>query len=222
MGEKSKYYKHPTYGFVYGLRQPTPFGRAAWPSLVKPKDPPPPQPGQPVGTPRYELTILLKKDDAFVKEFVAKVEKEVQEMLELFNKGRSAKLSVDAPLKDGNTFDLEKYPYYKDCWILVGRNAKQISVVDGKKRDIEVSRVEGGNIVCGVVTPLITAHGVSYKLEIVQYIKDDGVHFAGAVAAPDTYLSIVEDTPTEEPAKGNGNGKPAEEKTGKALALEVL
>lgn len=222
MGEKSKYYKHPQFGHVYGLRQATPFGRAAWPSLVKPKDPPPPLPNQPPGTPRYEVTILLKKDDKLVQEFVAKLDKEIKEMVDLFNKGRSAKISVDAPLKDGNTFDLEKYPYYKDCWILVGRNAKQISVVDGKKRDIECSMVEGGNIVCGVVTPLITAHGASYKLEIVQYVKDDGVKFAGAIAAPDTYLSIVEDTPTEEPAKGNGNGQASEPKTGKALALEVL
>lgn len=223
MSEKGKYYKHPTFGHVYGLRQATPFGRCAWPSLIKPKDPPPPQPGQPPGTPRYELTIILPKTDAYAKEFVAKLDKEVQEMVDLFNKGRSAKISVDAPLKDGDTFDLEKYPYYKDSWILVGRNAKPISVVDGKKRDIDVKMIEGGNIVCGVVTPLITAHGVSYKLEVVQFVKDDGVKFAGTIAAPDTYLSVLPDEPTEEPKEeaAKGNGK-AESKSGKALAIDVL
>lgn len=223
MSEKGKYYKHPQYGHVYGQRLASPFGRAAWPALAKPKDPPPPQPGQQPGTPRYEVTILLQKKDKYVQEFITSLDVMVQEMVDLFNKGRSAKISVDAPLKDGDTFDLEKYPYYKDCWLLIGRNAKPISVVDGKKRDIDVKMVEGGNIVCGVVTPLITAHGVSYKLEILQYVKDDGVKFAGTVAAPDTYLSVLPDEPTEEPkeeaAKGNGKAEP---KSGKALALDVL
>lgn len=247
MTEKNKYYKHPTYGHVYGERLVTPFGRAAWPALLVPKEPPPPQPGQQPGQPRYELTLLLKKDDKDVKAFIKRLKEMTGEMVELFNKGRSAKISVDEPLKDGNDFDLEKYPYYKDNFILVGRNTKQINVVDGKKRDIDVKMVEGGNIVCAVVCPLVTAHGISYKLEIVQFVKDDGVKFAGSIAPADTYLSIIEETPEdedeqeeeeeeseeseseseEEKSAPKKRGRPpkkaaTKQKTNKELALEVL
>lgn len=198
MTEKNKYYKHPQYGHVYGDRLVTPFGRAAWPALAVPKDPPPPQPGQQPGQPRYELTVLLQKKDKETKAFIKVLKEMTGEMVALFNKGRSAKISVDEPLKDGNDFDMEKYPYYKDNFILVARNAKNVNVVDGKKRDIDVKMVEGGNIVCAVICPLVTAHGISYKLEIVQFVKDDGVKFAGSIAPADTYLSIIDDKSEDE------------------------
>jgi hypothetical protein len=190
--KKNKYYKHPKYGHVYGDRGVTPFGRAAWPALITPKDPPPPQEGQQPGAPRFELVLLLKKTDLSVKKYKKHIESMKDEMVVLFNKGRSAKMSVEDVFQDGDEFDLEKYPYYKGNYILTARNAKDVNVVDGKKRDIDKNMVEGGNIVCLVVCPMITAHGISYKLEIVQYIKDDGVRFAGSIAPADTYLSIVD------------------------------
>ena len=35
---KNRYYKHPTYGHVYGESLPTPLGRFCWVYLTKPKD----------------------------------------------------------------------------------------------------------------------------------------------------------------------------------------
>ena len=228
--QKTKYYKHPKFGHVYGQRTATPFGRAAWPSLVTPKDPPPPEPGQAPGQARYELTLLLDKTSDEVKQFVTLMKTMTQEMLELFNKGRAAKLSADEPFKDGDAFDLEKYPYYKNNWVLVARNVKKPKVLDGKKREIGSDMVEGGNICLTVVTPLVTAHGISYKLDIVQYVRDDGVKFAGAVAPAESYLDVLEgvdeglvdEVPVQNTEKAVKENAAKSQKEGKELALETL
>ena len=179
---KNRYYKHPTYGHVYGESLPTPLGRFCWVYLTKPKDAPPPLEGQQQGPPRYEITVLLDKGSS--ADFITSLKAMTDEMLALFNKGRSANLGeckLFGKNGDGDEADLEKYPYYKNCWVLTGRNAKAPKVVGPDRKPIDPKEVIGGHLGKVVITPLITAHGISYKLEAVQFVKDDGVRIGGSV-----------------------------------------
>ena len=175
---KSKYYRHATYGTVYGESAPTPQGRLAWPSLVKPKDPPKSKEGA-MGQPRYEVSLILPKNNPKVATFLDYIKTETAEMLKLFNDGSKVKIAIDSFVQDGDNFDAEKYPYYVNSWVLVARNAKAPTIVDDAKGEVGPELIKGGMIGKLMVTPLITSHGLSYKLEVVQFLKDDGVRFAG-------------------------------------------
>jgi len=173
-----KYYKHPSYGTTYGESTPSPRGRFAWPSLVKPKDPPKSKDGA-VGSPRYEVSLILPKNDPKVQTFLDYIKAECSAMLETFNQGAKAKIAIDNFMQDGDNFDAEKYPYYVNSWVLVARNTKMPTIVDDAKGEVGPEIIKGGMIGKLMVTPLITPHGLSYKLEVVQFLKDDGVRFAG-------------------------------------------
>lgn len=226
----NKYYKHVKYGTVYGNPVITPTGRCAWPALVKPQEAPPAKPGEPQGAPRYGITIILPKAEKPVQEWNKAVSVMVKEMLVLFNEGRKAKLSIENILLDGDGFDLEKYPYYKDSWILTARNVKLPPIVDGKKSEIPVDAVMGGMFVRATVTPLLTGHGVSYKLEALQRVRDDNTRFAGANRAggylemlpelTDEGETVSESTPEETPAVETPAA--VHPKNGKAKALAML
>lgn len=198
-----KYYKHPKFGRVYGEALATPRGRACWISLVNPKDPPPPSAGQPPGKPRYEATILLQKDNAKVISFVKALHVMVQEMLVEYNQGNKAKLAIDSELYDGDAADLEKYPYYAGCWTLLARNEKQPEVVNSSKpkpQAIAKSGIIGGNLIRLIVTPHIGPTGVSFKLNIAQFVDDDGVRFGGGVR--DYSAMLVDDEAVDEDDDG--------------------
>lgn len=173
-----KYYKHPSYGTVYAESVPTPQGRFAWPYLTKPKDPPKGKDGV-VGSARYEVVLVLPKSNPKVQTFLDYIKSETVGMLKTFNEGSKAKIAIDTYLQDGDNYDAEKYPYYVGSWVLVARNVKLPTIVDDAKGEIEPSSIKGGMIGKLMVTPLITSHGLSYKLEVVQFLKDDGTRFAG-------------------------------------------
>ena len=178
------YYKHPEYGFVYGESVPTPRGRLCWPYLVKPR-PGMKQKDGTEGQARFEITIALAKNDPKVKTFLEYIAAETKAMVARFNEGRSAELAVSRFVKDGDAMDAEDYPYYQGCWVLCARNSKPVQIIDDAKGEIEASTIKGGMIGKLMVTPLITAHGLSYKLELVQFLKDDGVRFAGGSGGRD-------------------------------------
>lgn len=199
---KSKYYKHPKFGHVYGDTIATPIGRASWPSLVTPKEPPPPQEGQQKGQPRYEVTLLIPKDGEKVKDWLKAVGSMTKAMISLYNQGKSGKLGECALLKDGDDpeVDLEKYPYYAGNWVLVARNTKQPVIkstkkIEGKLEVLEPNAIIGGMKIRCVVTPLVTAHGVSYKLEWVQLVQDDGTRYGGGTK---DFNELLEDISEEE------------------------
>lgn len=230
----AKYYKHPTFGHVYGQPVTSPIGRIVWPSLTKPKDPPPPKPGQQPGSPRYEVTLLLNKQSPTTEAFIKEITAMTSDMADLFNDKRSARLGEFKLLQDGDTMDPEKYPYYKGCWALVGRNVAQTDIVDAKKQPLDASGVIGGMKGRLVVTPLITAHGASYKLGAVQVTEDDGTRFGGGVRDMTSFLDacepasetasaaavdstpVVEATPAKETKSIGAAGK------GKTAALDLL
>lgn len=229
----TKYYRHKTYGHVYGIATPSPIGRASWPALVTPKDPPPAQPGQQPGTPRFELSLLLDKASPEVQAFLEAMKTMTSEMLPVFNEGRKAPLGSVKVISDGDEFDKEKYPYYQGNYVLVARNAFETKVYDRQKKEIGREKIIGGQKVLAVVTPLITAHGVSYKLELTQLIEDDGTRFGGGIRDHTSLLQALDgpDLPPETDEEDPGPEMPMSEtstetepavKKGKKAAIDLL
>lgn len=182
---KAKHWKHPQFGMVFcNETVKTPVGRFSWPSLVTPK-PGMPQADGSVGQPRYEITVCIPKDGKGVTEFLADLNFYRDEMVPIFNQKRAAKLGeIDVMGKygDGDTADHEKYPYYKGCWIISARNSKQeFNVMDANGDDLDPAAIVGGMQGRLLIRPLVTGHGMSFKLEIVKLLKDDGVRFGGGV-----------------------------------------
>lgn len=188
----NKYYKHPQFGMVFGEDIKTPIGRVSWPSLVTPKAPPPPKPGEEPGKPRYEITLILGKDNDDVKSFMTAVEAMANEMLPLFNEGKKAQLSGLLTAADGDKFDTEKYNYYKNSWIIAARNANPPKIVNAGLVGMEPNQIYGGQECILVVQPLITAHGLSYKLKVVQLVKDDGTRYGGSARDGTDLLSAIQ------------------------------
>lgn len=229
MGNK-KFYKHPQYGHVYGDSTPTPVGRICWPYLIKPKDAPPPQEGQPQGAPRYEATLLLEKDNPAVMAFVEGIKTMTDVMLVDFNHKRAAALGtclLFGKSGDGDEADLEKYPFYKGCHVLVARNVKPIKVVDKNRKVIEPAIIMGGIKGRFVINPIITAHGISYKLEAVQFWQDDGVRFGGSARdAVELFDACEEDDVESNGTPEEATNQPVSEvpkgSKKKAAALDLL
>jgi len=210
---KYKLYKHPKYGHVYGPSIKAPKGRFSWPALTTPKDPPPPEPGAAPGTPRYELTLLLDKKSDKTVLFFKHIAEIAKEMETLFNQGRKgSKVSLGEYYTDGDDFIAsredyaEKYPYYKGKYVIVVRNAKQPQIFGaaGDEEDeggnpvlpeIDPSEVHAGMKGRVILNPLFTAHGVSYKLEAVQVLEDDGTRYGGG--APN-FASLLADSDEDE------------------------
>lgn len=199
------YKKHPTFGHVYGPTLKTPTGRVSWPSLVTPKDPPQFE-GQPPGTPRHELTYLFDKKSGKVRNFLLRLEEVGKEMEVFFNSGRKgSKISLGDVCVDGDAFlaeddsRAEKYPYYKGKFVLVARNAKRPTIygmMDGEDEEgnpiipeLDPSAIVAGMECRGIITPIFTTHGMSYKLEGVQLVNDDGTRYGGG--APDLRSMLV-------------------------------
>lgn len=188
----SRVSKSKNYGHVYGETVRTPAVRVAWPSLTKPKESPfKNEDGSQKTPPRYELTFLLPKDTKDTVAFLDNLESLKDEMVDAFNHKRPTKIQVDSlGVKDGDDFDLEKYPYYENHFVLIARNTAKPAVRGAKKDTVlEASEVQGGCLCWGYLTPLCTAHGISFKLEIVQLLKDDGQRFGGGRKAE----SLMED-----------------------------
>lgn len=223
--KKERFYKHPQYGHVYGEMLATPVGRACWVNLTKPKDPPPPKEGQAPGKPRFEVTFLLDKKDKTVLGFLENLREMTTEMVKLFNKKRPTLIQIESVLKDGDEFDLEKYPMYEDQLLLVGRNEAQIEcVARNKEIAIETKDILAGMLCKGVVTPMVTSHGVSFKLHTIQLIKDDGVRFGTTRPDAKSYLDMIDEEPAEEatPKKTNGASKAVGGKENAKQALSQL
>jgi len=224
MSTNEKLYKHPMYGHVYGTSWPTPVCRAIWVSLVKPKDPPPAKEGMAPAKPRYEVSLLIDKNDKSAEAFINGLSKEVAEMKDLFNKGRPAKIGELSLFKDGDDekVDHDKYPFLKGQWYFSARNVKPVGVYNADKTVAEPSLIQGGNLVKAVIRPLVTAHGVSYQLSIVKFIKDDGTKIGGTFNM-ETLLNTLDDeeAPTVAPAAVAVTSKSAP-KSGKQLAIDNL
>jgi len=217
-GKAPDYYKHPMYGHVYGPSISSCPGRLVWCHLIKPKDGMKQADGK-QGEPRFETTLLLSKDDPRTKVFIQETEKLGQYLVQVFNEGKKSKLATSLSLKDGDQFDLEKYPFYKGTWVLVAKNAKTPLFYDKDKAEIEANKVFGGLIGKFLMKPIITVHGISFKLEAVQVLKDDNVRYGGGLRnLTDLLDSDNVDEIDSNSEKTEGDSAPS----GKAQALNLL
>lgn len=199
MATKSRYWKNPKYGQVYindeALAVPT--CRVSWVHLKAPKPPMKGDDGR-EGISKYEVTFVLRKDDPAVKTLNKAIQLMAKGMIEYFNKGNPAKLGSCDSFKDGDAFDHEKNPHYKDCWVLVARHKDQPSIistekVNGKYVKLDPSKILGGMKCKAIVSPLISAKGISYQLITVQLVEDDGVRYGGGAPNPDQYNKLFDD-----------------------------
>ena len=159
----TKYYKHPKYGITYADKPfVSPPVRLCWPYLTKPKDPPPPAPGQQPGMPSYEVTLLFPKDSKAHIDWLVMVKAKLNDMLKTFNQGRDIEISKVSPAKDGDDakWDKEKYPYYKGQYIVVARSTKLPTFATAKREPADPAIFIGGVLVSCVLTPKICASGV--------------------------------------------------------------
>lgn len=179
-----KYYKQVEYNIIYSNESiETPVARAAWPSLATPKPGRQFEEGKPPSDAKFEVTLLIPKDGKRTEWFLQELQKQVDEMLALYNEGNPAKLGGVDLLKDGNLMDAEQYPHHQGCWILTARNKKPVRCVDGSSepKDIDKALIVGGVKVKALVAPYLHSKGLAFSLNIVQLIKDDGVRFGGGV-----------------------------------------
>lgn len=192
----TKYYKHPKFGHVYGELIATPVGRLVWPSLIAPRT----SNYEGADITKYEVTVALDKSDPQTDVFLDKLDGMIagaDGMLALFNHKAAAKISLDSLIKDGDEFNLEKYPYYAGKYVLKATNKEAVPVKDKFKATIDPSVIIGGVIGRLVVTPLLTARGLSFRLERVQFIEDDDTRIGGSVRGDvDSFLTDL-DEPTE-------------------------
>lgn len=180
----AEYKKNKNYGFVYGDSLKVPRGRVCWVHLVKPREYDGELKEGEERKPRFEVTFLLPKGDKDVKLFKKALEVMVPKMLAVYNKGAKAKLApIDEVLADGDDTEKFKEETCEHCrgnYVMQGRltpneRTPKVITCDSKKEDIDPSKISGGNICSGIVTPMLTSHGLSFKCTIVQFIKDDGV-----------------------------------------------
>lgn len=223
-----KYWKHPEYGMVFGDELPTPRGRLIWPSIDAPKKGMANKDGSPT-TDYFMVSILLPKDAATTAVFLEAVEDMTDEMLVQFNEDRAAPLGAcpmigpKCKIKDGDTLDTVKYPFYAGNYELLARNAQQPKVVDSKKETLPPTTIVGGVEGRLVIKPLVTSHGISYKLEVVQLVKDDGQRFGGGMRDASRVLDVIEDDEEESmPEPTPASELRANASKGKDAAIDVL
>lgn len=205
MTKKSKYWKHPKFGHVYINNEAlsTPLVRVAWPALKSARADSTNDKGETIKG-KYELVFVLPKKNADVKNLNKAVQAMTKGMLELYNKGNPAKLATCESFKDGDAFDHEKYPYYKNSWILLARNNNEPSMI-GKKKDkngkfekVDPKLVQGGTLCRGIVTPIVSAKGISFQLISVQLVEDDGTRYGGGAPAAESYHKLFEEGSADE------------------------
>lgn len=231
---KSELYKHPVYGYVSADSIPTPKGRLAWPFLVEKKAPMEPKAGAAPMPARYEITIILDRNEE-TKKFEASLRALTKEMCALYNKGRNTTINEPTTiLKDGDDPKLKEYEYYHDKSYFVARNEKEVILVssDGVSH-VPAEFLKGGMFVRAQVRPTFTHYGLSFKLEAVQYAGDDGKRFAGGQRSQKSLLEAltdvappvgieVEDVATDAPEAPSETSKaPAQEPVQQEMELKA-
>lgn len=191
-------YKHQEFGHVY-VNDPlvTPVGMFEWPYLTKPKKAREVKDSQVKSVDKYEITILLPKDNELVKLWVTETVLIIKAASDLFNQGKPNELSIKAVVQDGDAFTpeyLQKYPYYAGNWVLVARNPTAPSVYNLKREDLPSTDIRAGMKGRLVIYPYIVAQGLRYRLEAVQLTKDDGVrHASGGKPEAKNFLTDLEE-----------------------------
>lgn len=185
---QEKYGRSKKYNRVYGEAMKTPIGRFSWPYLTEPKV------GELNGKTisNYEVQLIIDKGDPELKDFQLHLQAMANEMLDIYNKYAPAKLAGVDVFKDGDQADLEKYPFYKNAYLILARNPEPVKILNSAKKEISADAISAGMKGRLVVLPHLGPTGVSYRMERVQLLEDDGVRFGGVRRDYDSFLDAVE------------------------------
>lgn len=217
----SEYFKSQQ-GMVFGPDLKTPFGRFAWVNLSTKK------PGGEYNGKKaddfFDCNLLIVKDkkaELFIEELTGHKDGMVKE----YNSTAKAKIMVEEVIQDGDTMDLDKYPFYANTWVIYGKNTKDVSVVDRDGKPYEASLIKGGNRGRFQVQIHLGGYGFRFKLKAVQFTSDDGVSFGGGVRSAASLLTAAgadADDAEAESTVVDLDKKPAEKALkGKAAAFSM-
>jgi len=184
----------------------SPTGRLSFPHLVEPVG------GEIDGRviePKYQGQLLVDKNHPEVAWFEKQMGEHKKQMLAEYNKYSKTKISDCELWRDGDRTDLEKYPNNKNCWIIIARHKDPVKCFDAKRERVDPKDLIGGMLVRFALRPHLGPTGLSYYLEGVQLIKDDGLRFGGANRDYTDVLEAIEDNGSEVFAGSNGHAEGA-------------
>lgn len=197
---------------VFGQPIKIPTSRVVWPYIVEPREDGVNKQGEVIEG-KYEIVSVCNKKNPEVKATLKYLEEMAGAMVDLYNKYNKTKVTGFEVGDDGDAADHEKYPYYKNSVLISAKNKKQPTVIGTKKKNGKAIPVDPEAIVGGVecalvVTPHFAANGgLSFKLNVVQLVADDGTRFGGSISTT-AYSSLLDledaeedDEEVEEPAE---------------------
>jgi hypothetical protein len=184
----SKFGKSKAFNRIYGPEIIGPVMRGCYFSLDKPKPYTGPlKDGEKQQGPRFEATLVMDQGNARHEAFIAEMDQLFYEMLEEYNADQRAKrqptLGDVYSVKDGNSENQEKYPFFAGKWLTPARasekNPPSLLGPDGQPCD--ASLFVGGVMVKPVVSLHLGSNGAALKLIAIKMVKDDGVRFGGGM-----------------------------------------
>lgn len=171
----------------------TPKARLSFPALVKPN----------ALSNKYEVNLLLKKDDPKVMAFIPALRARCQAVAtEKF--GAAAKSAKWNPIKDGDQIFAEKpdRPEYAGHWVITSRSKDPVPCLGGDRKHLNPEALYAGCYVHAKVSVFgyaaQTGRGVTTGLEALQF-AGDGERFSGRGPA-EAGFDVIEAAPVEAPA----------------------
>lgn len=151
---------------------------------------------------QFTIDFVFPKSDEAGEKFRKRIIEIKNEMVKLYNEDVKTKILVDDSdiFRDGNK-SAEKQPLYADCWTFSAKSDEPIKVFDRHVKPIDAAVVKAGNVGKLVVRPKVHAKGLSYDVEIIQWIADDGVLFGGTKADSTDVLEAVGDDELDDNSK---------------------
>lgn len=148
----------------------------------------------------YSVTLLLDKEDKKVKKFYKQIEEAVAEMKDLYNSKAEVEMGkVKKLFWDGDAGETEKYPHDKGMWKLVASVKDDLpQIFDRTGEEQAPEKVLSGLLGVLFVKIKFHAKGVSFGLEVVQTIEDDGVRLSSGKPDYKALLSHKKDAEATE------------------------
>jgi hypothetical protein len=170
---------------------------------------------------KFGCVLLFDKSDPAVKAALNKMIISFNEM-KLFaeSKGIDCSGFTVGAVQDGDSDRHVKYQGYKGHWFISPKNALRPEYIDSKQNPIDPALLVPGVLVRAVVGQVLYKEGCSYKLSVVQLVRDDGTRLIGGTDPKSLLTAMGEDEGTEEVE--TPVAKPVVKKVGKAAALDLL
>jgi hypothetical protein len=226
--EEKKFFVNK-FGNVFGNSMLTPIGRADWVYLDKPNSHFKPE--------KYSLTILFDKKEKGVKDDLNKMISACAELVEQAYGDKKTGFKY-GPIRNGDEEGEKGKAPHPGYYYIKANNAMKPTVKatkGGRNVDIDPAVVTAGVQVIAEVQPMLFDDGFAWRLNAVQFVKNDGIKFSHGPSAGDMFAVLSEDeddtdkedTTIEEAAdealveapKGKKNVKAS---NGKNAALDML